>query len=116
MADVAQLVRAPACDAGGCGFKSRHSPHFPIYGFFYSCAERGLISLQIGSPISSRGTVPYPELGSPSYSGDVAQPIAAIENAKSTSLENVIFAPQRYLAVLPARPLISSTHASANLS
>ena len=28
MADVAQLVRAPACDAGGWGFKSPHSPHF----------------------------------------------------------------------------------------
>ncbi len=26
MANVAQLVRAPACGAGGRGFESRHSP------------------------------------------------------------------------------------------
>ena len=31
MADVAQLVRAPACDAGGWGFKSPHSPHCPTF-------------------------------------------------------------------------------------
>ena len=28
MADVAQLVRAPVCGTGGCGFDPRHSPHF----------------------------------------------------------------------------------------
>ena len=31
MANVAQLVRAPACGAGGWGFKSPHSPHFFNY-------------------------------------------------------------------------------------
>ena len=27
---VAQLVRAPACGAGGRGFKSHQPPHFPF--------------------------------------------------------------------------------------
>jgi hypothetical protein len=31
VAVVVQLVRAPACDAGSCGFKSRRSPHFPFF-------------------------------------------------------------------------------------
>ena len=34
MADVAQLVRAPACDAGGWGFKSPHSPHSSRFSHF----------------------------------------------------------------------------------
>lgn len=27
MVDVAQLVRAPLCGSGGCGFESHHPPH-----------------------------------------------------------------------------------------
>ncbi len=30
VATVAQLVRAPVCGTGGCGFNPRRSPHLPL--------------------------------------------------------------------------------------
>ena len=38
---VAQLVRAPACHAGGRGFKSRPSRHFTLIGHLESPVLRG---------------------------------------------------------------------------
>ena len=46
IAGVAQLVRAPACHAGGRGFKSRHSRHFLI--IILSIAARPGLSFSVG--------------------------------------------------------------------
>ncbi len=39
---VAKLVIAPACQAGGRGFKSRRSRMYPAKGFFFRAVAQGL--------------------------------------------------------------------------
>ena len=48
MADVAQLVRAPACGAGGRGFKSHHSPHRDYYTKTPSSVSFSLLIITAG--------------------------------------------------------------------